>query len=357
MFPPVDSSVLTNNPEFGQLYNTLVTTVLNPDASTRDEALEQKRERVRNQLKDQRFVCAKHHLVVNAIRATLPDELHSAHQSSMDEMPPARRQRYRNSGHNQLPDSLLDLLLVMPGFFSRARDAPDTLSRDTMLKLLTNPPFVDLAQNYTLLTTELSATLTKQANQLARVVNPRTNPSYIHRTVSDLPTSTTTLQSALQVNATQLSSARLRAASSLTMHLGQHTLSLLALIKALELKHGAQAKHTSLNAEIVGLEAQTWALAVEALLKETVAAVYPDAARTALRNYQRHLGDARMRIADGVRVRENELADYGVVVSDSGGGTGGAMGNKEKTMREMAKVWREMEMRLQEVKGDLSRLS
>ena len=77
-------------------------------------------------------------------------------------------------------------------------------------------------------------------------------------------------------------------------------------------------------------------------------------------------------------MREAELADYGVDVDNSssssrrrdsvllGGGdqTRGATRrrrgtvdeNKERTMREMARVWREMETRLREINGDLSRL-
>ena len=77
-------------------------------------------------------------------------------------------------------------------------------------------------------------------------------------------------------------------------------------------------------------------------------------------------------------MREAELADYGVDVDSSssrgrdsvllGGGDqtrvatttrrrrGTVDENKERTMREMARVWREMETRLREINGDLSRL-
>jgi hypothetical protein len=34
MLPPVDNSVLQNNPEFAALYSKLTTSVLNPDGST-----------------------------------------------------------------------------------------------------------------------------------------------------------------------------------------------------------------------------------------------------------------------------------------------------------------------------------
>lgn len=35
MFPPVDDHVLENNPDFARLYKTLITSILNPDGSSR----------------------------------------------------------------------------------------------------------------------------------------------------------------------------------------------------------------------------------------------------------------------------------------------------------------------------------
>lgn len=45
MFPPVEESVLQNNPEFAALYNTLTTAILNPDGTTKDEQSRAARER------------------------------------------------------------------------------------------------------------------------------------------------------------------------------------------------------------------------------------------------------------------------------------------------------------------------
>ncbi|KAJ2967518.1 hypothetical protein NUW58_g10430 [Xylaria curta] len=105
------------------------------------------------------------------------------------------------------------------------------------------------------------------------------------------------------------------------------------------------------------------------LLWETRHLAYPPQARTALTHYRQHLQDAGRRLEDAIRVREVELAEYGVDVDKRSSRDGLAAGrsrgrgrrstvdeNKERTMREMARVWREMETRLQEIQGDLNRL-
>ena len=47
MFPPVEPSVLENNPDFASLYKNLTTTVLNPDGTTRADPGSKARNAVR----------------------------------------------------------------------------------------------------------------------------------------------------------------------------------------------------------------------------------------------------------------------------------------------------------------------
>lgn len=47
MFPPVEASVLAENPDFASLYTTLTTEVLNPDGTTRAEPEAKARNAVR----------------------------------------------------------------------------------------------------------------------------------------------------------------------------------------------------------------------------------------------------------------------------------------------------------------------
>lgn len=167
-----------------------------------------------------------------------------------------------------------------------------------------------------------------------------------------MASTTSSLQSALQSSSLALSASRRRATHDLVVHLTQHTRALSHLLRVLEAKHGPAARSAELRAADAALAARAWALATEALLWDSRQAVYPPEARRALANYRRHLADARMRLGDAIRVREAELEEYGVAVVEGGRGDEG----KERTMREMARVWREMETRLEEVRGDLNRL-
>ncbi|KAI1651303.1 uncharacterized protein F4817DRAFT_181141 [Daldinia loculata] len=374
MLPPVDEAVLKQNPNFDRLYKTLTGSLLNPDGSTRsNDSAAKKRDAVHNELKAYRLKATKQHLLRRAIAAAASPEpstststsTSSAASSKLQQPPPQQQQylsqptrRTRPRPQTQIsttsqapPPEILDLLLLLPPFLSN----PTSLSSPALTLLLSRPPFSDLPSLFPILTATLSNTLFRQANSLARVLNPHTNPSYIHRSVPAVASTTTALLSTISSSTLALSLARQRAAYDLTTQLARHAAILAQLIRVLESKHGPAARSAELRAEEANLSVRVWALAAEALLWDTRRAVYPPEARRALTNYKRHLGDARMRLADTLRVRQAELQDYGVMPVEKGG-QGGEQSSKERTMREMARVWREMESRLNEVKGDLDRL-
>ncbi|KAI1382899.1 uncharacterized protein F4822DRAFT_423007 [Hypoxylon trugodes] len=359
MFPPIDEAVLKSNPDFGRLYKTVTTSLLNPDGSTEShDPAAKKRDAVRDELKAHRLKAAKQHLLCRAIAvSTSATTTTDSNASQRQQSQPHRRTRSRPQTQQRPrpsipapPSEILDLLLLLPPFLSNA----SSMSSSSLALLLSRPPFSSLDTLFPLLTTTLSATLTRQASTLARVLNPHTNPSYIHRSIPTLASQTTDLQASVSNTTVALSLARQRVTHDLVIHLSQHAGALAQLVRILESKHGPAARSAELRAAAAGLETRTWALAAEALLWDARRTVYPPEARRALTNYRRHLGDARMRLADALRVREAELIDYGVGEGEDG--RGGDEG-KERTMREMARVWREMETRLNEVRGDLDRLS
>ncbi|KAI1471859.1 uncharacterized protein F4812DRAFT_196620 [Daldinia caldariorum] len=371
MLPPLDEAVLKQNPDFDRLYKTLTTSLLNPDGSTRsNDPAAKKREAVHNELRAYRLKATKQHLLRRAIAAAASPEpssrtnANSSAASSKLQPPqqdlsqPNRRTRPRpqtqTSTQTQAPPAeILDLLLLLPPFLSN----PTSLSPSALALLLSRPPFSDLPSLFPLLTATISTTLSRQAGSLARVLNPHTNPSYIHRSVPALASTTTALLSTISSSSLALSLARQRAAYDLASHLSQHAAIIAQLVRVLESKHGPAARSAELRAEEANLSVRAWTLAAEALLWDARRTVYPPEARRALINYKRHLGNARMRLADTLRMRQVELEDYGVTPAENGGhGDVGEQSNKERTMREMARVWREMESRLHEVKGDLDRL-
>ncbi|KAI1479398.1 hypothetical protein F4774DRAFT_123970 [Daldinia eschscholtzii] len=377
MLPPIDEAVLKQNPDFDRLYKTLTGSLLNPDGSTRsNDPAAKKRDAVHNELKDYRLKATKQHLLRRAIAAaaaaspepntrTSSNSTASSNPSSKLQLPqqqylsqPNRRARPRPQTQTQTftqtqvpPPEILDLLLLLPPFLSN----PTSLSPPALGLLLSRPPFSHLPSLFPILTATISTTLSRQAGSLARVLNPHTNPSYIHRSVPALASTTTALLSTISSSSLALSHARQRAAYDLASHLSQHAAILAQLVRVLESKHGPAARSAELRAEEANLSVRAWALAAEALLWDARRAVYPPEARRALTNYKRHLGDARMRLADTLRVRQAELEDYGVIPTEKRGQCG-EQSSKERTMREMARVWREMESRLNEVKGDLDRL-
>ncbi|KAI1287170.1 hypothetical protein F5Y03DRAFT_125451 [Xylaria venustula] len=407
MLPPINDAVLKNNPRFEKLYNTITTSILNADGSTKADPAAKQRDAVCQELQAHRLKAARVHLLRDAISSAVPSQtttttttttkqsqpINQETSTTQQKYPTTKYQQRRPKSRlqppsqpqtqppqqtttttNQLPPDLLQLLLLIPAFLNNA----STLPSESVSLLLTSPPFTQLPTLFPSLITLTSTRLTAQAKTLARVLSPSTNPSYIHRVIPSLPSIANTLRQDHATSKTELSRARLAATTSLTRYLSLHTDALRLILRALEAKHDTAATSSELRAMKASQEAHTWAIASEALLWETRCQIYPPEARAALAHYRQHLRDAGRRLEDGSRVREAELADYGVqVVEDDSNNNnrrdsliGGVQGrprgrgrratladeNKERTMREMARVWREMEGRLREIQGDLHRL-
>ncbi|RYO92463.1 hypothetical protein DL763_004690 [Monosporascus cannonballus] len=389
MLPPVDDAVLKSNPDFERVYRKVTGVLLNPDGSTRNDALAKKREAVREELREHRLRATRRHLLRHALRTAMPLPESSTAQQSQPQQPPQaataassrprRGTRTRSASIAQqqqqqpaqsLPPELVDILLLLPPLLDQAPSLPAS----SLTTLLTTPPLGNLPAHFPTLLAHLSTHLNNQALALARVLHPQTNASYLHRSIPSLPATARALVARLAAAQTAASRARLAAAADLKAHLDRHGALLAAQLRVLEAKHGPAARGTALRAELAALDAGGWALAARALRSDAMADVYPREARAALLNYRRHLAGARVRLLDGVGVREAELGDYGVSVSAGGDGGDGdgdggreggrkiataaatAMGEKERRMREIARVYKEMEGRVREVRADLERL-
>ncbi|GAP92837.2 hypothetical protein SAMD00023353_8700060 [Rosellinia necatrix] len=391
MLPPIDDNILKSNPRFEKLYNTITTSILNPDGSSRADPSAKQRDAVREELKAYRLKAARVHLLRTAISTAVPTQPpQPGKQEGGEQSRQQQKQRQSKYQHGRtksrsqsqsqiqaqapqtpsLPPDLVQLLFLIPPFLNNAAVLPPA----SIKLLLTSPPFTELPALFPKVLELVSMRLAAEAKTLARVLSPSTNPSYIHRVISSLPSMASTLVAELAASKVKLSRARLATTAALTRHLQQHTEALVLLLGALEAKHGPIARASELRAAEARQEAEAWALAATALLWETRHLAYPPEARAALINYRQHLLDAGRRLEDGARVREAELADYGVDVSrrasldmtpagnrllrpSRGGRRNNSVDeNKERTMRELARVWREMETRLQEIQGDLKRL-
>ncbi|KAK8040196.1 hypothetical protein PG993_008607 [Apiospora rasikravindrae] len=377
MLPPVDESVLTDNPDFEKLYKSLSTDILHPDGSTKKDAAAEQRDAVRQELKEYRLRATRHHLLKQAIATATPQSA-SSQPAAPKQIPQHGRTRSHltrassnpvaagggeeggasSTSQQQLPPELVDLLLLLPDFLEKA--PRQLLPQQTLRLLLSTPPFSQFPQHLASLTALLSTHLTTQAVALTRVLHPTTNASFLHRHTVNLPVTTSDLVAKLDTTRRELTDARLQTTTTLLSHLGQYARALAILVRALEAKHGPAAHSTALRSQRACLEAALWAASLRLLLVETKGRVYPQGSGGALRNYRRHLRDAQMRLEDASRVRERELEDYGVLVrpgkEEEDSDDENEMSTKERRMREMARIWREMEGRLVEIQADLDRL-
>ncbi|KAG9257638.1 uncharacterized protein F5Z01DRAFT_694947 [Emericellopsis atlantica] len=332
MFPPIDEAILQSNPDFANLYNKLTNVVLNPDGSTREDPAVKERQRVKDELEKHRLQAAKQHLLTQAL-------------SSLTPPPPSRSLNPRQSQRPTLPEPLLDLLLILPPLL--APSGPG-VAEDEVSLLLSSPPLTELDDLMPDLTSLLSSHLRSSALNLARITHLSTNPSYLHRHIPALATSFASLTQQERDAHQSLVKAPLEALSKLLELMDLYVCCLTKLIRTLESKHGVIARNLDLRATEASLEARHVHQNVEMALHTTTGEVYSSDAMAALNKYALHLKDAKARTGERIKSLTAELGDYGVGVP------GGEA--KERTMREMARVYRDMARQVEDAKGDLKRL-
>ncbi|KAK1719640.1 hypothetical protein BDP67DRAFT_392724 [Colletotrichum lupini] len=350
MLPPVEASVLQNNPEFAALHHTLTTAILNPDGSTRKPATKE-HDAIQNELADHRFTAAKEHLLISAISNTAPPEPKTAPPRTFSRTNTSSQPQSSSSGNGTtqqqqqpLPEPLLDLLLLLPPLLT----SPEPLSPESATILLSNPPFTDFQCLLPQLGDLISSTLHTSAVSLARIANPTTNPSFLHRAVPGLQTTYHKLASDVSQSKLALARERLRAADTLTQCLDEHAAALTLLVRSLEAKHGVVARSLEFRAAETGLEAQRAEADAVAAREGVRREVYSSEMVAALTNYSAHLRDARMRLEGTLMTLRAELEGYGVGVEGEEG--------KARTMKEMARKKRQMERELEDASRDLARL-
>lgn len=251
---------------------------------------------------------------------------------------------------------MLDLLLLLPPLLKEPSSLPQ--DSESIVLLLSSPPFSDLPRLLPQLAILISGALHSSAVHLARIANPSTNPSYVHRSIPNLPAYRTSLAKTVADRKVELTWARLAAAAALASLLQQQTTVLSQLLRALEAKHGPVARSLEFRASEAALTARRQQAEAETALWQARRDTYTPEAAQALANYAAHLRDARARLAEAVQRLKAELDAYGVGVPQDGQGKVGdsSKGSKEKVMREMARVYRDMGRQVEEVRGDLERL-
>lgn len=339
MLPPVEQSILDNNPDFASLHHTLTTVILNPDGSTKNDILRKERESVHNDLRAHRKTHAKHHLLTHALATATPPPA-PAPKGTIGKPRPAAQPP-------SLPPSLLDLLILLPALLDPSAPPLTPAEADT---LLAHPPLSDLPTLLPALGPLVSTALHTAATSLVRVAHPSTNPSFLHRGVPKLAPAAVALRAEVRRAAAQTAADRLRLAEDVAALLADEARAVGLLVRALEGKHGVVARSLELRAAEVGLAARRAEVEARMVARAVEGDVYTPETVSALTNYGVHLRDARVRVEESIRRLEMELEGYGV------GAQRGQAQAQEGRMREMARVYRAMEREMDEVKKDLKRL-
>lgn len=239
----------------------------------------------------------------------------------------------------------------------RIREAKRSILRTTLESLPLTNCQDDLIENIItntpdVRTSELvSKHLYNQALPIARLLSPSTNASYLHRQIPDIPTSLSTLQCTIASQKRDLEKSRTALVVLTTTVLSSYCIAIEATIRILEGIHGQIARSAKTKAEVLSLNALE--SCINAKSKEIAArSVYTPEIRDALRIYGEHLRDGRARLKQREKEAVRELGRYGVRMDDDGV----QMGIREKTIREISRVYGDMLAEVEDVREEVGRL-
>ncbi|KAK1774378.1 hypothetical protein QBC45DRAFT_361990 [Copromyces sp. CBS 386.78] len=385
MLPLIDNSVLENNPQFANLYKGLTELLLNGDGSTKlapQNPVAQEREAVTEELNKHRLKAAEETLLIHALSTTGPDlvpipveQPDSKLQKSIPGGLPVQR-RFERQRLTQPPpppasippnlkQPLTDLLLLLPSFLSLDLTSPDSeqpppLDAESLALILTSPPLSQLPSLLPHIGPLLSATLHSRALELAHIVIRLSHPpasinttttSNTHRQISHLSAQISCLISETRpmLEASVLKS-RLAIAEAARDLLSKYTVALSHLVKTLEAKHGPVARSLEFKASETALLAAKAEKECEVVVLGVKKEVYTPEVRRALGSCREWLVGEQKRVGEEIERGSELLGLYGVMVGEGGDP------EKERVMREIARVYGEMEREVHVVRRDLERL-
>ena len=133
-----------------------------------------------------------------------------------------------------------------------------------------------------------------------------------------------------------------------TTVLGVYHIAIAQVIRILEQnKHGSVSRFYKTKAEYLEMSAKQVELQVKEKMARGEKMVYTEEVKNALEHYMRNLRDGRERLRERKKDAERILWGYGV---------GREEGDKERRMREIARVYGELVKELAEVGRDVERL-
>ncbi|KAH7407349.1 hypothetical protein BKA64DRAFT_705757 [Cadophora sp. MPI-SDFR-AT-0126] len=352
MLPPIEDSILQSNPRFAALHSTLAKQILNPNGSTKVHPAQKERDAVTEALQASRLRSAKSQLLKSALRnLDLSSPSTSTSTSSTTTMRSERQsqiQHSRSQSQSQaaLPPDLLELIILLSSYLSSPALSPSQRRTLTSTTLWSSLP-----SHLPRISSLLSSHLQTQALSLCRLLSPSTNPSFLHRHIPKLHPSITDLQLSIKQRRSELAKRRGNLVSHTTTLLTLHHLATALVIRILEQStHGSLSRYIKSKSEYLSLRASQLLYETQTKKEKGERIVYTDEVRAALENYVRELRVGRERGRERRAQAERVLWGYGV---GRGEGEGG---EKEKVLREIARVYGELMREIESVGRDVERL-
>jgi hypothetical protein len=238
---------------------------------------------------------------------------------------------------------LIELILLLSSYLTFG---PLTSSSQKLLDSTTT--WTSLPVHLPKIATLLSAHLHAQALALARVHSPSTNASYLHRSIPKLVPAVQSSQLSIQEKKTNLAQRRGELVSKTTTLLSlYHLATTLTILHLEQTKHGILSRHIRSKTDLLALTAKITEYEAREKATRGERLVYTEEVKSALGEYMRNLRDGRERLKEKKATAQRVLWGYGVGREDSG---------KERTMREIARVYDEMIIEVKDVGRDVERL-
>lgn len=199
------------------------------------------------------------------------------------------------------------------------------------------------------ISTIIASHLHTRALLLSRILSPTTNPSYLHRTIPKVCPMVNNLQTQITNQTAALAKRRISLVNKTLQVVEQYQRAIELTVSHLEqTTHGTFSEHIKAKSEYISVQALSVSLLVKE--KETSARqlVYTKQVQRALGNYAQHLRVEKERINERTREAERILWGYGVGRDDGG--------EKEKVMREIARMYGIMKDEIESVERDVGRL-
>jgi hypothetical protein len=194
----------------------------------------------------------------------------------------------------------------------------------------------------------ISTYLHNQGLALTRIQSPTTNPSYLHRGIPKLVDNVLAAQFTIKEKKADLANRRTALVAQTTHVLSLYHFAMTLTIQTLEqVKHGSISRASRVRSEYLSLQAQVLSLEVKEKELRGERMVYTEQVKSALGNYMESLRDGMERLGERERDARRVLLGYGVGREDD---------TKERTMREIARVYGELVREVGEVGRDVERL-